>query len=60
MAIKDLTIRKAMRVNLSAKADVTNAVGATGNRTFDTVNGLGRNDVGSIVKVTARQMWVQS
>lgn len=44
---------EAMRVNLSAKMTVTEAAGSTDNPDFDTVNGIGRNDVGSIVKVTA-------
>lgn len=41
----------AMRVPLSAKMTVTNAVGATNNPDFDTVNGLGRKDIGSVIEV---------
>lgn len=49
---KRFAYQEAERVNLSAKATVTDAVGATNNPYYDTVNGLGSKDVGSIIEVT--------
>lgn len=42
---------EAMRVNLEQAPDDTNAVGATGNLYYDSVNKLGKSDVGSILEV---------
>lgn len=49
---KRFAYQEAERVNLSAKPTVTNAVGETNNPYYDTVNGLGSKDIGSIIEVT--------